>query len=160
MRKKVTEYHFEGLAALLVFGVFAACVAIVLLVGADAYRRLVARDGTVYNRNTCMQYVATRVRQAEGPDRISVEEFGGVNALALTDSVGYITRVYYYDGHIMELYTDIDNVLSPEAGEQVIEAGGLDFSMEDGLLTITVIDPEGKQSTLMLSVRGGEGAGI
>lgn len=160
MKKRVTEYHFAGLAALLLFGVFAVCIAIVLLVGADAYRGLVTRDGAVYNRSTCMQYVATRVRQAEGPDRISVEEFGGVNALALTDSLGYITRVYYYDGHIMELYTDADNILSPEAGEQVIEAGGLDFTMEDGLLTITVTDPEGKQSTLRLSVRGGKEAGI
>lgn len=160
MKKRATEYHFAGLAALLLFSVFAVCIALVLLVGADAYRRLVIRDGTVYNRSTCMQYVATRVRQAEGPDRISVEEFGGVNALALTDSADCITRVYYYDGHIMELYTNVDNVLSPEAGEQVIEAGGLDFTMEDGLLTITVIDPEGKQNTLRLSVRGGEEAGI
>ena len=160
MKKRATEYHFAGLAALLLFGVFAACVALVLLVSADAYRRLVTRDGAVHNRSTCMQYVATRVRQAEGPDRISVEEFGGVNALALTDSVGHITRVYYYDGHIMELYTSADNVLSPEAGEQVIEAGGLDFSLENGLLTITVTDPQGERSTLRLSVRGGEEAGI
>ena len=160
MKKRTTEYHFDGLAALLLFGVFAACVALILIVGADAYRRLVTRDGAVHNRSTSMQYVATRVRQAEGPDRISVEDFGGVNALALTDSLGCITRVYYYDGPIMELYTNIDNVLSPKAGEKVIEAGGLDFSLEDGLLTITVIDLEGGQSTLRLSVRGGEEAGI
>lgn len=159
MKKKSTEYHFSGLAALLLFGVFATCVAMVLIVGADVYRRLVARDQTVYNRNTCMQYVATRVRQAEEPDWISVEEFGGVNALALSDSLGYITRIYYYDGYIMELYTKADNILSPKAGEQVIEAGGLDFTMENGLLTITVMDPEGEQSTLRLSVRGGEEAG-
>ena len=88
MKKRGTEYHFDGLAALLLFGVFAACVALILLVGADAYRRLVTRDETVHNRSTCMQYVATRVRQAEGPDRVSVEDFGGVNALALSDSVG------------------------------------------------------------------------
>ena len=160
MKKRTTEYHFAGLAALLLFGVFAACIALVLLVGADAYRRLVTRDGAVHNRSTCMQYVATRVRQAEGPDRVSVEEFGGVNALALTDSVGCVTRVYYLDGYIMELYTNVDNILSPKAGEKVIEAGGLDFSMEDGLLTITLIDSEGEQSTLRLSVRGGEEAGI
>lgn len=160
MKKRTTEYHFAGLAALLLFGVFAVCVALVLLFGADAYRRLVTRDGIVHNRSTCMQYVATRVRQAEGPDLISVEEFDGVNALALADSMGYITRVYYYDGYIMELYTSADNILSPKAGEQVIEAGGLDFIIEDGLLTITLIDTEGEQSILRLSVNGGEEAGI
>lgn len=160
MKRRTTEYHFDGLAALLLFGVFAACVALVLLFSADAYRRLVTRDETVHNRSTCMQYVATRVRQAESPDFVSVEEFDGVNALALTDSMGYIIRVYYYDGHIMELYTSADNVLSPEAGERIIEAGGLDFTMDDGLLTITLIDTEGEQSILRLSVNGGEEAGI
>ena len=153
MKKRTTENYFAGLAALLLFGVFAVCVAIVLLVGADAYRRLVARDGAAHDRRTCMQYVATRVRQAERPDRINVEEFGGGNALALADDLGCVTRVYYYDGHIMELYTDAGNILSPEAGEQVMEACGLDFSLEDGLLTVTVTDTEGGQSTLRLSLR-------
>ena len=156
MKKKSTEYHFDSLAALLLFGVFAVCVAMVLLIGADAYRRLVARDEAAHDRRTCMQYVATRVRQAERPDRISVEEFGGVEALVLADSEGCVTRVYYYDGHLMELYTNAENVLSPEAGEQVMEACGLTFSLEDGLLTVTMIDTEGEQSTLRLSLHSGE----
>lgn len=160
MKKRKTEYHFAGLAALLLFGVFAVCVTIVLLIGADAYRRLAARDETAHVRRICMQYIATRVRQAEGPDRISVEEFGGGNALALADSLGCVTRVYYYDGHIMELYTDAGNILSPEAGEQVMEACGLEFSLEDGLLTVTVTDTEGEQSTLRLSLHSGGEDGI
>ncbi|MBD5515739.1 MAG: DUF4860 domain-containing protein [Lachnospiraceae bacterium] len=159
MKKRVTEYHFASLAALLLFGVFAVCVAMVLLIGVDAYRRLVTRDETVHDRSISMQYVAMRVRQAEGPDCIRTEEFGGVNALALTDSAGCITRVYYYDGHIMELYTDADNVLSPAAGEQVMEAGGLDFSLNDGLLTVTAIDPEGEQSILRLFIHSRGEAG-
>ena len=158
MKKRTTEYHFAGLAALLLFGVFAICVALVLLIGADAYRRLVARDETAHDRRTCMQYVATKVRQAEGPDRISVEDFGGVEALALADSLGCVTRVYCYDGHLMELYTDAGNILSPEAGEQVMEACGLEFSLEDGLLTVTTIDTEGEQSMLRLALRSGKEA--
>ena len=31
MKKRTTEYHFAGLAALLLFGVFAICVALVLV---------------------------------------------------------------------------------------------------------------------------------
>ena len=160
MKKRTTEYHFAGLAALLLFGVFAVCVAIVLLIGADAYRRLVARDETAHDRRTCMQYIATRVRQAERPDRISVEKFGDEEALVIADSEGCVTRVYYYDGHLMELYTDAGNILSPESGEQIMEVCGLTFSLEDGLLTVTTIDTEGEQSTLRLSLHRGEEAGI
>lgn len=159
MKKRSTNYHFDRLAALLLFSVFAVCVTAVLLVGADAYNRLVRRDAAVYDRRTCMQYVATRVRQAEEPGLVKVEAFGSGNALVIADSAGCITRVYYYDGHLMELYTDADTVLSPQAGEWVMEAGGLEFSLEDELLTVTTIDMEGEQSTLRLSLRGGEGAG-
>lgn len=160
MKKRVTEYHFASLAALLLFGVFAVCVAVVLLIGVDAYRRLVTRDEAVHDRSISMQYVAMRVRQAEGPDSIRTEDFGGLNALALTDSAGCITRVYYYEGYIMELYTDADNVLPPAAGEQVMEAGGLDFSLNDGLLTVTAIDSEGEQCILRLFLHSRGEAGI
>ena len=155
MKKRVSEYHFDGLAALLLFGVFAVCVMIVLLTGADAYRRLVRRDEAVHDRRTCIQYVTTRVRQAESPDKVQVEEYGNGNALVLTDDAGYITRVYYYDGYIMELYTDADTVLSPEAGEQVIEAKGLELSLEDGMLTMIVIDMQGEHSILRMSLHSG-----
>ena len=159
MKKRATNYHFDGLAALLLFSVFAVCVMAVLLVGADAYNRLVRRDAAVHDRRTCMQYVATRVRQAEEPGLVKVEAFGSGNALVIADRAGCITRVYYYDGHLMELYTDAGTMLSPQAGEWVMEAGGLDFSLEDGLLTVTTIDMEGEQSILRLSLRSREGAG-
>lgn len=159
MKKRVTEYHFDRLAPLLLFSVFAVCVAIVLLVGADAYKGLVRRDGEVHDRRTCMQYVAARVHQAEGPDYIKVETFGSGNALVIADSSGCITRVYYYDGHLMELYTAAGTLLSPESGERVMQTGGLELSLEDGLLTVTTIDMEGEQSTLRLSLCGGEEAG-
>lgn len=155
MKKRVTEYHFDRLAVLLLFSVFAVCVTVVLLVGAEAYRRLLERDGAVHDRRTCMQYMATKVRQAEAPDLVAVEAFGGTDALVIADSAGCVTRVYYYDGHIMELYTAADALLEPEAGERVMDAGGLELSLLDGLLTVTTVDTEGNRSTLRLSLRSG-----
>lgn len=159
MKKRATEYHFDRLAVLLLFSVFAICVTVVLLVGADAYRRLVRRDEAVYDRHTCIQYVATRVRQAEAPGLVKVETFGGTDALVIEDSAGCVTRVYYYDGHIMELYTAAGSLLEPEAGERVMDAGGLELSLEDGLLTVTTTDVEGNKSTLRLSLCDGGEAG-
>ena len=52
----------RGLAALLLFGLFAFCVLAVLLTGAGAYRRLTARDQAAYEWRSCTQYIATRVR--------------------------------------------------------------------------------------------------
>lgn len=61
MREKRVKHHIDGLVALLLFGVFAACVLVVLLTGADAYRRLTERDQAAYERRTGVQYIATRV---------------------------------------------------------------------------------------------------
>ena len=44
MKKRNVKQHMNGLAALLLFGLFAFCVLAVLLTGAGAYRRLTARD--------------------------------------------------------------------------------------------------------------------
>lgn len=154
MKRRLTEYRFDGLIALLLFGVFAVCVLGVLLTGADAYKRLTERDKDAYNRRTYVQYVATRVRQAGGEDCVSIEDFGGEDALVLLDGNGCATRVYFYNGYIMELYTEADFPLGPEAGEKVMEAGGLEMSLENGLLSVICIDAGGKRSSLLLSLRG------
>ena len=94
MKRRLTEYHFDGLIALTLFGVFAVCVLIVLLTGADAYRRLVVRGDEVIDRNACVQYISTRVRQAANPKEVVIEDFGEGNALVLPDKNGYGSRVY------------------------------------------------------------------
>ena len=58
MRRKSIQHHTDALAALLLFGVFAACILAVLLTGADAYRRLTLRDRAVGDRRACVQYLA------------------------------------------------------------------------------------------------------
>ena len=46
MKQRTVKHNIDGLAALLLFGIFAACVLSVLLSGAGAYRRLTQRDLT------------------------------------------------------------------------------------------------------------------
>lgn len=158
MKRKRLQHHMDALIALLLFGVFAVCVLAVLLTGANAYRRLTERDQTAYEYRTRTQYIATRVRQADRLDGIAVEQFGSADALVLADEDGYVTRVYCYDGYLMELYTAADADLSPQDGEKLIEADGLELSLEDGLLQVAVTGPEGDQERLSLSLRSGEGA--
>ena len=157
MKRRELQHHMDGLLALLLFGVFAVCVLTVLLTGAQAYRRLTVRDQNAYDRRTPVQYIATRVRQGDTLDGVAVESFEGSTALALRQD-GYVTRIYWYDGYLMELYTGEDAALSPEDGEKVVAAGGLALSLEDDLLTVEVTGVSGETDTLRLSLRSGEGA--
>lgn len=156
MKKKLTGFHIDGLLALLLFGIFAVCLLAVLLTGAGAYKRLTERDEATYNRTTCMQYIANRVRQASVPEEVSVEPFGDGNALVITDAAGYITRVYYYDGYLMELYASADAALAPGDGEKVLKTGKIGLSLEDGMLHVTADGREGESTDLLLLLTGGK----
>ena len=156
MRKRAIQHHFDGLAALLLFGVFAVCVLAVLLTGADAYRRLTQRDQAAYDRRTCVQYLATRVRQADHAQGIAVEDFGG-GSLVLNADSPYPTWIYCQDGWLMELFCLAEDRPGPEDGQRLMEAQKLELSLEDGLLTIQITTELGEEDTLMLSLRSGEG---
>lgn len=157
MKKREIQHYMDALAVLLLLGVFSACILSVLLTGAGAYRRLTQRDQEAYTRRTAVQYVATRIRQSDCLGQVTVEDFLGVPALVLREEGGYATRVYCHDGYIKELYAYEEDLMVPGDGEPILAAQGLDFSLEDGLLTVTATDEVGVVSTLLLSLRSGEG---
>lgn len=157
MKRQGTKHHMDGLLMLLLFGVFAVCVLIVLLTGAKAYRGLTERDRAAYDRRTCVQYIATKVRQGDVEGGVTVEPFGDTAALCMRQ-YGFVTRVYCYDGWLMEMYTFEDAELTPQDGEKVMPLSGLFFDLEDGLLTVELQSGEGVTDTLRLALRSGEGA--
>ena len=146
MSVKRRGYHLEGLMALLLFGVFAVCLLIVLLTGADSYQRLTRRDRASDNRRVCVQYLTTR----------------GGDALLLTQDIGgtqYVTRIYVSGGYLMELFSAADSEMSPEDGEKLMAAQSLSASLSEGLLELSVTPEDGRPVELTLSLRSGEGAG-
>ncbi len=155
---KNRTHRIEGLVALLLFCIFAACVLTVLLTGAKEYRQLTQRDQAAYRRRTCAQYIATRVRQADYLGGIRVAPFGESDALFLKENDGYVTRVYWHDGYLMELYAAGDAELFPQDGEKVMELSRLSLSMENGLLTVELSDTAGVSQTLRLCLRSGPSA--
>lgn len=150
--KKGARHQLDGLLALLLFAVFAACVLAVLLTGASAYKRLTQRDQRAYDSRTCVQYIATRVRQSDRADGLEVAPFEDAQALVLKEKSGFVTRVYWYDGWLMELYSAPDAGLSPEDGTKLLEAERVSFALEDGLLRADVLCG-GRESALCLSLR-------
>lgn len=147
MKKKFTK--ITDLMALLVFAVFAVCVLLVLLYGADCYRNLVRRGDESFQLRTATQYVSMRLRQAE---KVTVTDFEGCEALTVhetIDGAAYVTRIYCYDGYIRELFCAETAKLRPEAGEKVMQAESLRFSVDDGMLTAFV---DGR--TVLWNLRG------
>lgn len=157
MRQKPIQHHIDALIALLLFGVFAACVLAVLLTGADAYRRLTVRDQAASERRARAQYIATKVRQADAEGAVSLTELEGVPALVLGRDGEYVTYIYCHDGWLRELYLWCEEPPAPQDGRELIPARGLGLSLEDGLLTVRIDGEDGGSDTLLLSLRSGGG---
>ena len=168
MKNLRQKYHMDSLAALLLFGVFAVCVLSVLLLGADAYRRLTERDQAAYDRRTAVQYLATKVRQADACRGITVGNFtdspwqATQDTLFLSEEIDgetYLTRIYYYDGYIRELFGEAGEVFAKEDGEKVLAARNLTFSNGPGSQILAVVtDSSGESTRLFWNLRSEEEA--
>lgn len=157
------KHQIDGLLALALLGLFAVCILAVLLSGARTYRRLAARDDAAYDRRTAVQYVATKVRQADRIGSVAVEEFGGVQALLLREELEgelYETRIYCHDGYLRELFTVADSGLLPEDGEKILPAQAFSVALETpgDRLRVALEVADGDCRELVLHLRSGEGA--
>ena len=159
MNREQRKTRIESLLALLLFGVFALCVLVVLLTGADAYKGLTERDRTNYDGRTAAQYLTTRVRQADALEGIRLESFAGLDALVVSEDIEgelYETRIYRYDGYIRELFAVAENDFVPEDGDKVLALESLTLSCQDGLLQAEITEPDGTVQHLTLSLRSGK----
>ena len=162
MRERLRKPDMGGLLALLLLGVFGVCVLSVLLTGAGAYRGLAERDREAYSWRTAAQYLTTKVRQSDQWNGVTVEDFGGRDALALTEEIDgevYVTRVYCDDGYIRELFAAADAEMAPKDGEKIIEAYDLKLSPgpTDHEIVAEITDASRETTRLLLTLRSGKG---
>ena len=161
-RKEGQQHNIEGAFVLVLFAVFAITVIAVLALGANSYRRLVSRDNDAYNRRIITSYVAAKIRSSDAVASVEVGGFSsakkddGVNTLHLYRDIEgdiYDQRIYYYDGHVYEMLTIADNNIAPGDGSPVLECHGLDFAMEDGVITVNAKDTEDRENHITISAR-------
>lgn len=154
-RSKITT-----LIVLTVFCVFAVCILVVLLTGADVYRRLVDREQSHYDRRTAAQYVTTRLRPADAVGAVRVADFEGHSALIILEEIDgsfYETCIYCYEGYVRELFTIAGGDFAPEDGEKILEAEQLNFRLDRSTLTVEITPEDGTEEKLTLYLRSGEG---
>ena len=162
MKKSSEKKSISGIAALLLLAVFAAGILSVLLSGAGVYKRLAQRSGASYDVRTSVRYISTKLRQAPNAEAVSVSDFGdgdGFDISEWVDGKEYRTRIYCYDGWLMELYSLEGAGLAPEDGEKILPAQNLDVTDHGGLLRIGIEDAGGGESVLLFSLSGGKTGG-
>ena len=165
MKKETSgRKNVSGLAVLLVLGVFALCVIGVLLSGVETYNDLNERDQAVFNERTCVQYITTKVRQAEEPASIETADIGAAEALVfkeVIDEEEYLIYIYCYDGWLCEFYGSADSAeLSEiaELGEKLIPVYGFypEISNNNLYAEIKMTESGDKAININIFLRSGE----
>ena len=154
--KNESKAKMTSLMALLIFGAFALCVLLVLLTGADIYKKITEREEKSFDARTVPQYISTRFRQGDSLGALAVNDFGGVDALEITQQINgkyYITRVYCFDGYLCELFTNADGDFSPEDGEHLLPLKALKMEMEESRFIADITGSDGETSRLILYQR-------
>ena len=128
-----------------------------LLGGANIYRRLTQRNEHGYDSRTCVQYIATKLRQAPTPEAVTVTAFGDGDGLIIAETIGdcaYLTRIYCHDGWLMELFTAAGGTFAPEDGEKVLPLRSLSAEQNGSLIHVRLTASDNTLRELTLYIRG------
>ncbi len=143
----------------LLFFLFACCMFFVLISGAKAYKNVTAVMEEQFSVNTCISYVTAKVRHYDSEGMVSLGEFGGTEAVLFKEKIKgeeYLTYLYCYDGHLMELFCSADMEVHPFDGQQIMELDSLELYAEDDLIHFSC-EINGKQADATVFLQSGKG---
>ena len=147
------------------FAVFAACVVMVLLFGAESYRGLSHRDRQSYQQRTAVQYLTTRIRQSDADGMVFVGDFDMAQPNAAGDTLficemlngrTYYTRVYCHEGYLCELFAEASEAFEPGDGQRVLQAEGLQITQQGQVLTMKLTFADGETAVFRVTCRAGK----
>ncbi|MBQ6994256.1 MAG: DUF4860 domain-containing protein [Lachnospiraceae bacterium] len=152
MKKQTYQQHMiDILFVLSLFCVFAVSSALLILFGADIYKKTVQQMENNYSSRTSIAYITEKIRQSDIEHAIKIISQDDTQILMLTNiinNVPYATSLYEYDGYLYELFARTDLKLPLDAGQPIMGLHSLSFSqIEPNILEITFsIDNESKQT--------------
>lgn len=148
----------SGLLTLMLFLIFAICIVAVILGSAGIYDRLVQNSAQSEDRRVSAMFVAAKVRQNDRIDAIRLEDLEGCDALVLQEELEtghFCTWIYCHEGWLYEIL--VPESVCPRAGdgEKLIPAEAMEFEMLEGLLSISITDSHGQESSQLIMLRSG-----
>lgn len=146
------------IAVLTLICVFAVTMLLTLSTGAAVYRKVQARVEESSAGRVGISYLSAKLHGGDSAGQAAAGTFGGVDAVYLYQELGgesYETILYVYDGWLRELFCERDGGLSPEDGETIAQAQSLTVTEENGLLSLTYVDGDGRTWETQVYLRSG-----
>lgn len=151
------RHMVDILFVLTLFCVFAVCSILLIAVGAKVYQNTLNNMETHFTSTTSLSYITEKIRQNDYSGQVSIEEFGGNDALVLSSVYNdeeYCTYIYSYAGQLKELFTKKSITLSPEAGRNILEISEFTITeVDSGLFEITLVDASHRSETILIALK-------
>lgn len=151
------EKHDSGHAfTAVLFALFLLTLLMAILAGTNVYRALYDLRTQADNTRLSLNLVANTVRANDETDSVAVGQGPEGKSLVLVerlDSGNYETRIYLYEGYIVEEYSLASAAYTPGRATQIAKSTSFDFTYADGLLTI--MTSEGNVEVALRSTLGG-----
>ena len=161
METRMKKSNLGFLLVLLVFALFMVSALLVLLTGADVVQGITERDQKSYEQRTAVQYIATRVRQADQACMISVRTTDAGDRLVLAEEIDGIlfeTLVYCHDGYLRELFCAGGYDPGAEFGEKILPAEQFCVIDQGEYLELEITFADGQSRSVILHLRSERGA--
>lgn len=142
---------------LALFCVFAVCALMVVVLGADVYRKGTQEMQRNFDTRTSLSYLSTKLRQTDVHGSIALGELEGTPALVLTeeiDGVRYHTWIYCRDGSLQEVFTLAGLTPTPQMGRPIMALEGLEAQfLPTGTLKVTAVETGGRSDYILHTPR-------
>lgn len=114
------------------------------IVGVSSYRSINERVDNAYNARSSLSYVATKIRQNDRADAISITRLDNTPVLVLSEGIDgkiYETRIYSYQNNLYEDFSESKRELTLGKGQIITPAKSFDVRfIADRLIKISLDD--------------------
>ena len=118
------------------FGLLLACMLALSGFGAQVYRALTAAQARNNASRAALSYVSARLRAADTAGAVALGAGPEGPALLLREE-GYETRIYLYEGCLVEEYAAAGSALAPQNAQIIARTGSFSAAAAGGLYTVT-----------------------
>lgn len=147
--------RLSPLLAMALFGLLLACVLGLMGLGSGLYGGLTRSMNANNAARASLRYLTTSVRAADAQDSLRLEEGPEGTMLVLAEpSTGYETRIYCWQGQLVEEYAASASSPAPENAQPVCPCTRFEAARSGRLLELTT-----DQGTARVALRCGEGEG-
>lgn len=140
----------------LLLAVFFSALLMALICGVSVYRKV--SDTQVANNSARegLGLIQNLVRANDASESIAVGDGPEGRSLVVVqhlDTGTYETRIYLYEGHIVQEYSLAGSAYTPDKASEICSSGTFAFSYKTGLLSIST--DQGTAEIALRSVQGG-----